>query len=49
MTPQFLLEVGNSDKTLARGSILQETLFKQEDSKRFNATENTIQGKLYKK
>jgi hypothetical protein len=49
MTPQFLLEVGNSDKTLVRGSIIQETLFKQNDSERFNATGNTIQGKLYNK
>jgi hypothetical protein len=49
MTPQFLLEMCNAGKTLARGSILQETLFKQKTSKRFNATGNTIQGKLYKK
>jgi hypothetical protein len=44
MTSQFLLEMCNTDKTLARGSMLRETPFKQNASERFNAKGNTIKG-----
>jgi hypothetical protein len=49
MTSQFLLEMCNTDKTLARGSMLRETPFKQNANERFDAKGNIIQGKLYNK
>jgi hypothetical protein len=36
MTPHFLLEVGNSGKTIARGSMLRETLFRGNSTRNNN-------------